>query len=220
MYKILVLEDDSLLASSLEDFLMDENFIVDLAKDGEEALSLNYENNYDLYIFDINVPKINGLELLEQLRQNKDNTPAVFLTSYKDKNTIKEAFTKGCDDYVSKPFDLDELLFRLKAILKRENKGFKIINLKNNLTFNPIEKRVYKDNIDLNLSSKVVELLELFLENKNKIVSQDMIIQKLWACSENHSNGAIRVYINQIRNIFEDKNIIKNIKSIGYKFEL
>ncbi|MFX4280586.1 response regulator, partial [Aliarcobacter butzleri] len=75
MYKILVLEDDELFASTLEDFLIEEKFVIDIAKDGEECLSLNYENNYDLYIFDIKVPKISGLELLASLRNSEDNTP-------------------------------------------------------------------------------------------------------------------------------------------------
>ena len=83
MYKILVLEDDELFASTVEDFLSDEGFEVDIAFDGEECLELNFKKNYDLYIFDINVPKINGLELLEQLRTSGDNTPSIFLTSYK-----------------------------------------------------------------------------------------------------------------------------------------
>ena len=122
MYKILVLEDDELFASTLEDFLTDENLIVDIANDGEKCLALNYEKNYDLYIFDINVPKINGLELLEQLRKSKDNTPTIFLTSYKDKDTLQDAFIKGCDDYLKKPVDLDELLLRIKALLKRNKK--------------------------------------------------------------------------------------------------
>ena len=99
MYKILLLEDDELFASTLEDFLSEEGFIVDLAFDGEECLRKNYEKNYDLYIFDINVPKINGLELLETLRKSQDYTPTIYLTSYKDKDTLQDAFLKGCDDY-------------------------------------------------------------------------------------------------------------------------
>ena len=119
MYKILVLEDDELFASTVEDFLSDEGFIVDIATDGEECLSLNYNKNYDLYIFDINVPKITGLDLLSNLRESEDNTPTIFLTSYKDKDTLHNAFLKGCDDYLKKPVDLDELLLRIKALLKR-----------------------------------------------------------------------------------------------------
>ena len=219
MYKILILEDDDLFASTLEDFLSDEGFEVDIAKDGEECLELNFKKNYDLYIFDINVPKINGLDLLEQLRQSDDNTPTIFLTSYKDKDTLHDAFLKGCDDYLKKPADLDELILRIKALLKRNKKQFKVIDLSNNFTFNPSTKRVYENEVDLNLPIKVLDLIELFLENKGEIVTKNMIIYKLWTTQEEYSEGSIRVYINQIKKIL-GKDAISNIKGIGYKIEL
>jgi DNA-binding response OmpR family regulator len=219
MYKILVLEDDTLFASSLEDFLSLYDFKVDIASDGEEALELNYKNNYNLYIFDINVPKLNGLELLKLLRENSDETPTIFLTSYKDKEILKDAYLKGCDDYIRKPVDLDELYFRVKALLKRDKKILQTTILSENTIFDPNSKRVFKDNIDMNLPIKVLELLELLLENNKKIVSKDMIINRLWTYEKNYSEGSIRVYINQIKKLF-DENKITNIKGLGYKLEL
>lgn len=219
MYKILILEDDELFASTLEDFLSEEGFNIDLAFDGEECLRKNYEKNYDLYIFDINVPKINGLELLEQLRKSQDNTPTIYLTSYKDKDTLQDAFLKGCDDYLKKPVDLDELLLRIKALLKRNKKHFDTINLSKNIIFNPQNRRVYKDDLDLNLQLKVIDLIELFIENRGDIVTKEMIINRLWAANEDYSEGSIRVYINQIKKLFSDANVIVNIKGIGYKIE-
>ncbi|MCG3710154.1 response regulator transcription factor [Aliarcobacter butzleri] len=219
MYKILVLEDDELFASTLEDFLIEEKFVIDIAKDGEECLSLNYENNYDLYIFDIKVPKISGLELLVSLRNSEDNTPTIFLTSYKDKDTLQEAFVKGCDDYLKKPVDLDELLLRIKALLKRNKKQFELIKLTETLDFNPINKRIYENGIDLNLPTKILDLIELFIENRGDIVTKEMIINRLWAANEDYSEGSIRVYINQIKKLFSDANVIVNIKGIGYKIE-
>ncbi|MFY9071506.1 response regulator transcription factor [Aliarcobacter butzleri] len=219
MYKILILEDDELFASTLEDFLAEEKFTVDIAKDGEECLSLNYEKNYDLYIFDIKVPKISGLELLSSLRNSEDNTPTIFLTSYKDKDTLQEAFVKGCDDYLKKPVDLDELLLRIKALLKRNKKQFELIKLTETLDFNPINKRIYENGIDLNLPTKILDLIELFIENRGDIVTKEMIINRLWAANEDYSEGSIRVYINQIKKLFSDANVIVNIKGIGYKIE-
>ncbi|MCT7567492.1 response regulator transcription factor [Aliarcobacter butzleri] len=219
MYKILVLEDDELFASTLEDFLIEEKFVIDIAKDGEECLSLNYENNYDLYIFDIKVPKISGLELLASLRNSEDNTPTIFLTSYKDKDTLQEAFVKGCDDYLKKPVDLDELLLRIKALLKRNKKQFELIKLTETLDFNPINKRIYENGTDLNLPTKILDLIELFIENRGDIVTKEMIINRLWAANEDYSEGSIRVYINQIKKLFSDVNVIVNIKGIGYKIE-
>ena len=218
MFKILVLEDDKLFASTLEDFLNEEGFAVDLAFNGEECLDLNYENKYDLYIFDINVPKISGLELLKQLKNAGDETPAIFLTSYKDKDTLQQAFLNGCDDYLKKPVDLDELILRIKALLKRNKKQFEIVNINSTLSFNPETKRVYENGVDLNLSTKVSELLELFIENRGLIVTKEMIISKLWSVDEDYSEGSIRVYINHIKKILGKESIL-NIKGIGYKIE-
>ncbi len=218
MFKILVLEDDKLFASTLEDFLNEEGFAVDLAFNGEQCLDLNYENKYDLYIFDINVPKISGLELLKQLKNAGDETPAIFLTSYKDKDTLQQAFLNGCDDYLKKPVDLDELILRIKALLKRNKKQFEIVNINSTLSFNPETKRVYENGIDLNLSTKVSELLELFIENRGLIVTKEMIISKLWSVNEDYSEGSIRVYINHIKKILGKESIL-NIKGIGYKIE-
>ena len=218
MFKILVLEDDILFANTLEDFLTEEGFAVDLAFNGEECLDLNYENKYDLYIFDINVPKVSGLELLKQLKNAGDETPTIFLTSYKDKDTLQQAFLNGCDDYLKKPVDLDELILRIKALLKRNKKQFEIVNINSTLSFNPETKRVYENGVDLNLSTKVSELLELFIENRGLIVTKEMIILKLWSVDEDYSEGSIRVYINHIKKILGKESIL-NIKGIGYKIE-
>lgn len=219
MYKILLLEDDKLLSETIQDILEDENYVIDIAYDGEEALELNYKNNYDLYLLDINVPKINGLDLLQSLRNTGDDTPTIFLTSYKDKQTLKEGFANGADDYITKPFDMDELILRIQALLKRSGKVFENIILNEALVFNPTEKRVFENNKDINLPHKVITLLELCLENKDKIISKEMIINKLWSTEESYSEGSIRVYVNALKKLL-GKEKITNIKGIGYKVEL
>lgn len=220
MYKILILEDDLLFLETLEDFLISEGFLVDCAKNSNEALELNYKNSYDLYIFDINLPEMSGLELLKLLRDSNDKTATIFLTSYKDSDTLKDAFLKGCDDYIKKPVDLDELLLRIKAVLKRVNKSFDKIILEDGLIFDQENRRLHRDNIDVSLAIKAMDLLELFVQNQGKIVSKDEIITKLWGFNESYSEGSIRVYINQIKKLFKKENVIQNIKSVGYRFEL
>jgi DNA-binding response OmpR family regulator len=219
MYKVLVLEDDELFSATLEDFLDDEGFEVDIANDGEECLDLNYSKNYDLYIFDINVPKINGLDLLSQLRSSKDLTPTIFLTSYKDKDTLHQGFKNGCDDYIKKPVDLDELLFRIKALLKRNNKRFEPIKINDEFSFDSQGKRLFKENKDVKLPLKVAELLQLFLEEKNNVVTKEMIASRLWSVDEEYSEGSIRVYVNNLKKVL-GKDFIINLKGIGYKVEL
>lgn len=219
MHKILVLEDDELFLESLEDFLEDEGFDIKTASNGEEVLNLTYENNFDLYLFDINVPKIDGISLLKELRNAGDNTPAIYLTSYKDKEKLTQGFLTGCDDYLKKPIDLDELLLRVQSLLKRSGKVFEEIKLTENLTFDPLNRRVLENGTDINLAGKIIDLLELFLEKKERLITKEMIINRLWGCSEGYSEGSIRVYINNLKKLL-GKDAIKNIKGIGYKIEL
>lgn len=219
MHKILVLEDDELFLESLEDFLEDEGFDIKTASNGEEVLNLTYENNFDLYLFDINVPKIDGISLLKELRNAGDNTPAIYLTSYKDKEKLTQGFLTGCDDYLKKPIDLDELLLRVQSLLKRSGKVFEEIKLTENLIFDPLNRRVLENGTDINLAGKIIDLLELFLEKKERLITKEMIIDRLWGCSQDYSEGSIRVYINNLKKLL-GKDAIKNIKGIGYKIEL
>ncbi|RXJ86707.1 response regulator transcription factor [Arcobacter sp. CECT 8985] len=219
MNRILILEDDELFLETLEDFLNDEGFEVKCARDGEEVLDYCFKEKYDLYLLDINVPKISGIELLKRLRHADDNTPTIYLTSHKDKHMLTNGFLSGCDDYLKKPVDLDELLLRINSLLKRSGKLKKEIELPNDMIFDVENRRLLKGNEDLNLTSKVIDLLELFLAKRETIVTKDMIINSLWSYNEEYSEGSIRVYINNLKKIF-GKDSIKNLKGIGYKFEL
>ncbi|RXK14373.1 DNA-binding response regulator [Halarcobacter mediterraneus] len=219
MLKILLLEDDELFLETLEDFLLDEGFEVKCSTNGEEVIDYCFEEKYDLYLFDINVPKLNGIELLKTLRAANDNTPTIYLTSYKDKEMLTKGFLTGCDDYLKKPVDLDELLLRINSLLKRTGKFKEQLILKDDLVFDLKNRRLLKGNDDLNLTNKVIDLLELFLEKKDSVVTKEMIINSLWGYGEDYSEGSIRVYINNLKKIF-GKDTIKNLKGIGYKFEL
>jgi len=217
MIKILLLEDDELFASTIIDILEDENYLLTHCKDGEEFLTKAYESYFDLYLLDINVPKLNGLDTLKALREEKNNTPAIFLTSYKDKETLKDAFTNGADDFLTKPFDIDELTLRIQSLLKRAGKIDSNITI-GNLTFNPKFNTILKDNKEEQLSNKVAELFKLFYENNGSIVTKEMIIERLWSYTEEYSEGSLRVYITKIQKLFDEKKIT-NIKNIGYKVE-
>ncbi|NPA61079.1 MAG: response regulator transcription factor [Epsilonproteobacteria bacterium] len=214
MVKILVLEDDKLFNETLEDFLEEEGFSVEVALDPYTALELTYEYKFDLYLFDINLPYENGFKLLKRLRDSGDKTPTIFLTSREDRESLLEGFNIGADDYMRKPIDLDELLVRVKAILKREFKSDKIYIDKYMIDCNA--KRVYLDNIPLPVTTKAVELLLLLISAKGEVVPIDVIEDRLWHVSENISLGSIRVYINNLKRYFP--NII-NIRGVGYRFD-
>jgi len=215
--KILILEDDELFLETLIDFLEESNFKVDSCKDGEDALDKSYENSYDLLLLDVNVPKLNGFEVLENIRGQNNNTPAIFLTSYRDKNSLLKGYNKGGDDYLKKPVDLDELLMKINVLLKRTFTKTNSIKI-GNFTYFPEEKRLFCGQKDKFLSKKLSSLLELFIENKNRLITKEMIIKRLWDWDQEPSEGSLRVYINQLKNII-GKEMIQNQKGLGYRFE-
>ena len=214
MIKILLLEDDLLFGETLTDLLEDEGYEVTLSPNGQNALDATYQNKFDVYLLDINVPLIDGISLLEELRDANDNTPAIFLTSHKDKEMLSRGFASGGDDYITKPFDNDELLLRLKAVLKRTIKDeVKCVNL---LCHDTVHKRILYDKKELDLSKKEYELLLLLMKHADSAVPKEMISDELWSSSEGGSDGAIRVYINRIKHLLPNI-IIQNIRGIGYK---
>ena len=220
MIKILLLEDDELFSLSLIDYLEEFAFFeITHASSSSEFLDYAYSNRYNLYLLDINVPDINVLDLLKELRQSDDNTPSIFLTSYKDKDTLKTGFLNGADDFLTKPFDMDELILRINSLMKRTN--IKNVVVIDNCEFNFDTKTVKKDDTVIKFGLKALELFELFYLHNNSIVSKDMIINKLWSTEEQFSDGSIRVYVNNIKKLFEDEKSFKisSIKNIGYKIE-
>jgi len=216
MRRILLLEDDVLFNETLEDFLEEEGFILDTALDPYSALDLSYEHNYDLYLFDVNLPYESGFSLLHTLRKAGDETPCIFLTSREDKASLEEGFSSGGDDYLRKPVDLDELLLRIKAILRRKiRKNFIQIG---EYHFDTINKMLYKDDIPIKLNTKAKELLLLLLEGKGELVSLEYIKERLWSSAEGSSEGALRVYVTQLNKYFPK--LIQNVRSMGYKMKL
>ena len=213
--KILVVEDDTLLAQTLEDLLEDEGYEVTLAVNGEEALEKTFDANFDLYLLDINLPLLDGISLLKELRDASDTTPAIFLTSHSKKEKLRESFLHGGDDFLTKPFESDELLLRIEAILRRTK-----TNPARVVGDFAIEKGeiFYKDK-PLNLSKKEYDLLSLFLNNANKTLTKEYIIDTIWASGEAGSEGAIRVYINRIKKHLPHITI-ENARGIGYKLVL
>ena len=220
MIDILLLEDDKLFAESLIDYLEEfGEFNITHTLSSLKFIEYTYSNRYHLYLLDINVEGTNGLDTLKELRDANDNTPTIFLTSYKDKQSLQTAFLNGGDDFLTKPFDMDELILRIHSLLKRSN-------IQNSVKFDNIElnfstKTVTVDGKVIKFGYKALELFELFYTHNNQIVTKEMIINKLWSANEQYSEGSIRVYVNSIKKLFEKNNLfhVSSIKSVGYKIE-
>jgi len=215
--KILLLEDDLLLGETLLDLLEDEGYDVAHFTNGQNALDAIFQSKYDLYLLDINVPLLDGLSLLRELRDADDNTPAIFLTSHKDKETLQRGFSSGVDDYISKPFDNDELLWRLHALLKRTQKYAPIEVGK--FIHDASQQSIKYDGRDLELSKKEYHLLLLLLQHKNSVVTKELIRDTLWSFSEGGSDGAVRVYVNRLKALLPEVKI-ENIRGVGYRVVL
>ncbi|MFT5659516.1 MAG: DNA-binding response OmpR family regulator [Sulfurimonas sp.] len=215
MKKLLILEDDVVLLETLEDELSSDDYSVDVAKHGEEVLDLTSKHRYDLYIFDINVPYINGLSLLKELRDSGDKTAAIFLTSKYEEQSRIEGFEVGCDDYLTKPFSLSELKLRIRAVLRRttNNACVTFDNIKINLHDNTL---VIDEKI-VDIDKKTLEILHLLISSPNVIFSMNNIIDKVYK-DKIPSHTVIRVHISKINAMFKEKRI-QNIRGLGYKYE-
>ena len=217
--KILYLEDDINLSATIQEFLEDEGFEVICVYDGEEALEVLYHQNFDLLLLDVQVPRLNGFELLKSLRESNNQTPAIFTTSLNSIDDLSKGYDVGADDYIKKPFLLKELLLRIKALLKREYKSVDdIVQIESNISYNLNTHQLIIDNQPFTLNNKENELLKLLVKNKNTCVLFETIYETIWSYDEVHSEQSLRTYIKNLRKLL-GKDKIKSIKKQGYIFE-
>lgn len=209
MLKILLLEDDEILANTLRELLELEGYEVLKAKNGNQAMDLSFENDFDLMLLDVNVPFINGFDFLNDLRQSGDETPAFFITALVDKNSLSRGFDVGCDDYIKKPFDFDELLIRINAKLKIHTHTIKYKDIEYNIQTNEIKKA--KQVLEIQQIDK--QIFFYFLKNIGKNIDKN----NLFDLMEKPTEVALRVHISKIKKILGID--IKNIRGIGYKLE-
>jgi len=216
--RILLLEDDVNLSDTVKEFLEDEGFEVVCAYDGYEAEEIIYENSFDLLLLDVNVPGIDGFELLKKIRENGNETPAIYITSLNSTDDLSDGFESGCDDYIRKPFELRELLLRVKSILKRGffHKKENVININQDCYYDIDNNQLIKSGEKITLNNKEDKLLKLLLQNQNQVVSHDKIYETLWGYDEVYSDNSLRAYIKNLRKIL-GKDSIVSIKKLGYK---
>lgn len=216
--KILLLEDDVLLSDLISSYLQEQSYEIDTCDDGQKALEQIEQTKYDMFIFDINVPKISGLELLKQIRSYDITIPTIMITAYQDTQTLKKGFGYGCDDYIKKPFDLEELNHRIKNLSKRfvidENRLMDMDFFK----LDTVGNIIHKDGKRYEISKKEAEILHYLYVNKHRVVSVNELFQNIWYYDDYPSQTTIRVYVKNIRKII-GKDIIKTIRGIGYIYE-
>ena len=214
--KILLLEDDTALASILVDFLEDDYEVVQTYS-MKKALLLSEEEKFDLYIFDINVPDGDGISLLREIRAFNDETPAIFITAFHDTKYLKSAFESGANDFIKKPFDLEELAQRIENI-KRHFGLDNLVNISPEIEFDTKTHILKSSEQTFKLTHKESDCLHYFFKNRNRVVSSDELLQNFWNYEDMPSDDAIRTIVKNLRKYIGKEHIV-NIRGEGYKFE-
>lgn len=218
--KILVVEDEIELAKLIKKGLEESGFIVEISNDGEEGLYMATEFEYDAVVLDINLPKVSGLKILETIRNKNILQPVLMLTAMGEVSDKIKGLNLGADDYIAKPFDFDELIARLYAIIRRsKGKPSPIISI-DDLEININSKTVKRNNSEIKLSSREFNLLEYLALNSGRVISRTEIAEHLYDFDTD--SNIIDVYINYLRNKVDKgfkRDIIKTVRGAGYILE-
>ncbi len=213
MARILLVEDDEILSETLSELLEDEGYKTTLVQSANEAIEATYNAEFELMLLDVNIPDYNGFELLKMLKSSGNTTPSIFLTSLNDIASLSRGFEVGADDYIKKPFDFDELLIRIQALLR---KSFSAKNNEikyNSLVYKISTNELLDNNKLIQLAPQEKKLLSLFFKRINETVTKQDLLHELDSINES-SEGALRVYITKLRKVGLE---IQTLKGTGYR---
>jgi DNA-binding response OmpR family regulator len=215
--KILIVEDESILRKLEKNFLEKKGFVVDGVEDGKKALEFVNLNEYDCILLDLNLPEKDGLEVSKDIRKMGIKTPIIMVTARSQIYDKLEGFDSGADDYITKPFDMKELVARINVVIKRS-----YVNQEENLKIDNIEifpekNIVKKDQKDIELSNKEIGILSYLVRNKGKIISSEELLEHVWDSNVDMFTDTIKTHIKTLRKkIDPKKKIIKTVRGKGY----
>ena len=216
--KILLLEDDLILSEVIVEHLEYYTYDVTPVYNGVDAETLLFEEKFDLLLLDVNVPLLNGFELLKNLRESGNNTPTIFITSMNSSNDVLEGFELGANDYLKKPFEMIELKARIDNIKRH----FKIddertLMVTDTISYDFDRQLLFLDSKEIQLSKKEGEFLAYFLHNRGKVLSADELMVNVWSYDTSPSSATLRTYIKNLRRILGEE-MITTIRGVGYVF--
>ncbi|MGH9483376.1 MAG: response regulator, partial [Terriglobales bacterium] len=217
--RILVVEDEHKVAQFIKKGLQQDRFAVDLAADGEEALYLAEAGGYDLIILDLMLPKVTGFSVLSTVRKKNPNVPILILTAKTSVEDRVRGLEIGSDDYLIKPFAFAELRARVRALLRREWRELKLQLQVADLVLDPVKRKAWRAEADLELSNKEFMLLEYLMRNANQVVTRTMIAEHVWDASFDSFTNVIDVYISFLRTkIDKDRpmKLLHSVRGVGY----
>ncbi|MGE5440855.1 MAG: response regulator transcription factor [Bacteroidota bacterium] len=220
--KVLLVEDEKKVASFIRKGLEEEYYTVDVAFDGRQGRELALSQEYDLIILDIMLPYINGIMLLEEIRRSRISTPVLLLTARQSVENKVEGLDAGADDYLTKPFAFEELLARIRALLRRKETE-KSLSLKaGDLTLDLQTHCVKRNGVEISLTPKEYAVLEFLLRNKNKVISRTRLSEHVYDYHFDTDTNVIDVYINKLRNKIDkdfEKQLLYTIRGVGYSIK-
>ena len=219
--RILVVEDEAKLANAIRRALILQKYAVDIAYDGQEGLDFAVGESYDLIILDLNLPKIDGLEICKQAREEGVRTPILILTA---KGQISDRVTGldiGADDYMVKPFSFEELFARIRALVRRNSNPAEVILKIGDLTINPITFKVKRAGKAIELSAKEFAILEYLVRHKNSVVTRGQIVDHVWNYSADVLPSTVEVHVKHLRDKIDNPFKVKLIKTVrGFGYEI
>jgi DNA-binding response OmpR family regulator len=225
-YKILLVEDDEALRFIVKDNLEQYNYKVEVAENGEIALALFNKNNFDLILLDVMLPKIDGFQVAKTIRKTNEQIPIIFLTARSMTEDRILGLTLGGDDYIPKPFSMEELLLKIRIFIKRSNSQHvsnsvvsKSIAI-GNFDFLPDDLTLSMNGNMRTLTLKEAELIRYFAANSNKVLSRNEILENIWGSDDYFLGRSLDVFISRLRKYFKDDPNIKitNLHGIGFRF--
>jgi len=226
-YKILLVEDDEALRFIVKDNLEENNYEVSAAENGEIALQLFNQSTFDIIILDVMLPKIDGFQVAERIRTADQQIPIIFLTARSMTEDKIKGLTIGGDDYIPKPFSMEELLLKIKIFLRRsfaqpdEDSTLSTIKI-GNFIFNPEELSLSMDGEVRTLTLKEAELLRFFTAHQNRVLSRNEILEKVWGSDDYFLGRSLDVFISRLRKYLKDDTTIKitNLHGVGFRFSI
>ncbi len=220
--QILIVEDEKKLAHTLRRGLLEDNYAVDIAFDGEEALVKAEINEYDLIILDLMLPKVDGITVMKKIRRTNTGTPIIILTAKDSPEDKITGLDEGADDYLTKPFSFAELSARVRALLRRGNKADPPVLTIDNLTLDPATRMATRANKPITLTSREFALLEYFMRNQNKVLTETKILEHVWDMNYVGLSNVVATYVKylrkKIRTCPRDKELIHTVRGAGYIF--
>lgn len=220
--RILIVEDDRKVGAFLQKGLREEHYAVDVCRDGEEAVEWASINSYDVIVLDIMLPKKDGFAVCRELRQKGMLTPILMLTAKDSVENKVSGLTEGADDYLTKPFSFEELLARIRALLRR-TQDYKTKALKvGDLELDPIKRQATRAGKHIPLSGKEYALLEYLMRNKGRVVTESMIVEHVWDMNYEGTSNIVNVYINYLRKKIDSESeakLIRTIRGHGYTID-